>query len=136
MGRYLPWRNRSGIGGWNNLLCRPERHRPRLRGLHRGNRRGNYNGKNSDNLFHKTTEYSIVKIGFPIVVKECYGSYGQQVYLANDKKELINVIDKLGTRQFILQEFISTSYGKDIRIEVIGNNIIAIAFFVPPIFGH
>lgn len=76
----------------------------------------------SDNDF---IEYSIDKLKFPIVVKECFGSFGIQVYLSKNKQELIKIIDDLGTIPFILQEFVETSVGKDLRLEVIGDEVIA-----------
>ena len=73
-------------------------------------------------------DFSIVKLGFPMIVKECFGSFGEQVYLVNSKEELISLIKNLGTKPFILQEFIKTSYGKDIRVEVVGNEVVATVF--------
>ncbi len=70
-------------------------------------------------------EYSIERLKFPIVIKECFGSFGKQVYLANNKNELISIIKSINIKPFILQEFISTSFGKDIRIEVIGDEVVA-----------
>ena len=72
--------------------------------------------------------FSIVKLGFPMIVKECFGSFGEQVYLVNSKEELTSLIKNLGTKPFILQEFIKTSYGKDIRVEVVGNEVVATVF--------
>ena len=69
-------------------------------------------------------EEVIDEIGFPIVVKEAYGSFGEQVYLANDEESLNKIIDSIGYKDFLLQEYISSSKGKDIRINVIGNKAI------------
>ena len=66
----------------------------------------------------------IDEIGFPIVVKEAYGSFGEQVYLANDEESLNKIIDSIGYKDFLLQEYISSSKGKDIRINVVGNKAI------------
>ena len=76
----------------------------------------------SDNDF---IEYSIDKLKFPIVIKECFGSFGIQVYLSKNKQELVKIIGDLGTIPFILQEFIENSAGKDLRLEVIGDEVIA-----------
>ena len=73
-------------------------------------------------------DFSIGKLGFPMIVKECFGSFGEQVYLANNKDDLISLIKKIGTKPFILQEFIKSSFGKDIRVEVIGNEVVATVF--------
>lgn len=64
-------------------------------------------------------------LGYPLVVKEAYGSFGQQVYLIEDENELIELVKKLKHKPFILQEFIERSRGRDIRINVIGDKVIA-----------
>ncbi|MDR0570337.1 MAG: RimK family alpha-L-glutamate ligase [Clostridiales Family XIII bacterium] len=59
-------------------------------------------------------------LGFPLVAKECYGSFGEQVYLASSEEELRGILNRAGTRPMILQEFISSSAGRDVRINVVG----------------
>lgn len=66
----------------------------------------------------------IKEIGFPVVVKEAYGSFGEQVYLAHDLIELNKIIDNIGYKDFLLQEFIASSRGRDVRINVVGNKAI------------
>ena len=68
---------------------------------------------------------AISKIGFPMIVKECFGSFGEQVYLINNKDEFISQIDKIGIRPFIIQEFIKTSFGKDLRLYLVGGKVLA-----------
>ena len=63
-------------------------------------------------------------MNYPFVFKECFGSFGQQVILVNDKKELVENIKKINGRPFLLQEFIKTSFGRDLRIYVVGDEII------------
>ena len=60
-------------------------------------------------------------LGYPLVVKEAYGSFGQQVYLIENENELIEIVKKLKHKPFILQEFIENSRGRDIRINVVGD---------------
>ena len=69
-------------------------------------------------------EYVIKEIGFPLIVKEAYGSFGEQVYLANNKDELNNIIDRIGYKDFLMQEYIKESSGKDVRINVVANKAI------------
>ena len=69
-------------------------------------------------------EEVIKEIGFPMVVKEAFGSFGEQVYLANDKESLNKIVDSIGYKDFLLQEYIASSKGKDIRINVVGNRAI------------
>lgn len=59
-------------------------------------------------------------IGYPMVIKELYGSFGQQVYLADSKAQANDIIDKIGCKGFLMQEFIESSRGRDIRINVVG----------------
>ena len=66
----------------------------------------------------------IKEIGFPIVAKEAYGSFGEQVYLANDIDSLNKIVDQIGYKDFLMQEYIASSKGKDIRINVVGNKAI------------
>lgn len=59
------------------------------------------------------------QIGYPLVIKEAYGSYGEQVYLAKNKEEAASIINKIGYKDFLVQEFIKSSSGKDIRVNVV-----------------
>jgi RimK family alpha-L-glutamate ligase len=62
---------------------------------------------------------------FPMVVKECFGSFGQQVYLVHNMDELKEKVIQIGAKPMLFQEFITSSYGKDIRLQVVGNEVIA-----------
>lgn len=61
----------------------------------------------------------IEKLGLPLVMKECFGSFGEQVYLVKSKEEIIDIIKRIFPKEFLFQEFISSSFGKDIRVEVV-----------------
>lgn len=60
-------------------------------------------------------------LGFPLVFKECYGSFGEQVYLC---KNIDDVLMHVSEKPFILQEYIAESSGSDIRIEVVGGKAV------------
>lgn len=64
-------------------------------------------------------------IGFPLVIKESFGSFGQQVYLVKDYNELMEKVKQIGTRPILFQQFIKSSFGRDIRIQVVGKQVIA-----------
>ena len=66
----------------------------------------------------------IKEIGFPMVVKEAYGSFGEQVYLTNDEQSLNKIIDSICYKDFLIQEYISSSKGKDVRINVVGDHAV------------
>ena len=65
------------------------------------------------------------RIGFPMVVKESFGSFGQQVYLMKNIEELEEQVKQIGVKPILFQEFIKSSFGKDIRLQVVGKKIIA-----------
>ncbi|UFT97935.1 RimK family alpha-L-glutamate ligase [Radiobacillus kanasensis] len=62
---------------------------------------------------------------FPFVVKEAFGSFGEQVYLVHTEEELQQKLLDISNRPFILQEFIETSYGRDLRLNVVGDQVVA-----------
>ncbi len=66
------------------------------------------------------------RLGFPIIVKESFGSMGKGVYKADDLLKLKEVCEKIKTRPFVFQKCISSSYGKDVRVTVVGGKAIAI----------
>ena len=57
--------------------------------------------------------------GIPFIVKEAYGSFGEQVYLIHTENDLLKTIHDLGHKPFIIQEFIEHSKGRDIRVNVV-----------------
>ncbi len=63
-------------------------------------------------------------LSYPLIVKNCYGSLGKGVYLINNSTELKNISQKLITTPHLYQEFVSTSYGTDIRVIVIGKKYV------------
>lgn len=60
------------------------------------------------------------QISYPMVLKECMGSFGEQVSLVYNREELLRMVKSKGKAPFIIQEFISTSVGRDVRIYVAG----------------
>ncbi len=63
-------------------------------------------------------------LGFPLVLKEVSGSFGMQVYKIESRQELKAKIRELGNKRFILQEMVQSSYGRDIRVNIIGDKVI------------
>lgn len=80
----------------------------------------NPNGKVSWQYLKKAVDI----LGLPIVVKECYGSFGEQVYLAQDMDELTAVVNKIKMKPYLLQQFIADSAGRDMRVIVIGGKVV------------
>lgn len=65
------------------------------------------------------------ELGYPLVIKECFGSLGNQVCLARDRKELEGLAMKLKGKPHLYQEFISESAGRDLRVICIGGKAVA-----------
>lgn len=65
------------------------------------------------------------ELGFPCIVKECMGSFGQQVYMANDAVSFAKILREIGSRDCLVQEYVKTSYGRDIRVQVVGERVVA-----------
>ena len=64
------------------------------------------------------------EVSWPIVIKEACGSFGEQVYLASNKEEATNIIKNIGFKDFLMQKFISESKGRDVRVNIVGNQAI------------
>lgn len=64
-------------------------------------------------------------LGFPFVVKECFGSFGQQVYLARDMAEARALLEKTAGSPIVAQEFIRASFGRDARLYMVGGRCVA-----------
>lgn len=68
------------------------------------------------------------KIGFPIIAKTPNGSGGRGIFLSENLETLIPIVDYLTASQkvpVLLEEFIKEAKGKDLRIFVAGDKIIA-----------
>ncbi len=65
------------------------------------------------------------RLGFPLVVKECYGSFGDQVSLAYSMEELRERAYGMQSRPFMLQRFMIEAAGEDVRLYVVGGRVVA-----------
>ena len=66
-------------------------------------------------------EGAVDALGFPMVVKDCFGSFGQQVHLVHSMDELASLFTDARPR--ILQEYIECG-ATDIRVEVVGGRAV------------
>ncbi len=73
-------------------------------------------------------DYAEEELGYPLIIKEAYGSFGAQVYMVKDKEELLKKVLEIGPKPCLLQEYIKSSHGRDIRINVVGNEVVASMF--------
>lgn len=67
---------------------------------------------------------AIDMLGLPLIVKECYGSYGEQVYLARTMEELREIVERIKLKPYIFQQYVAQSAGRDMRVIVIGGKVI------------
>ena len=74
----------------------------------------------TDTTFLETVEKAL---GLPFVIKEECGSFGAQVHLVDNLLLAKEILDKTDGRGVIFQEFISTSRGRDVRINVVGDKV-------------
>jgi len=65
------------------------------------------------------------QLGFPLVLKECFGSFGQQVYLFSDLEALRAKVFSLAGTPMLFQQLVKESYGRDVRINVVGDHVAA-----------
>ena len=65
------------------------------------------------------------KLGYPMVIKENRGSFGQQVHLVNNAYEAERLIASFKEHPFIMQEYIEESAGRDVRVNVVGGRVVA-----------
>ncbi|MCB9362028.1 RimK family alpha-L-glutamate ligase [Candidatus Woesearchaeota archaeon] len=77
---------------------------------------------------HKLVEQ---QFGFPVIVKCLQGSKGKGVSICKTRHEFIDTMDfleasKSPSVQFLIQEFISSSKGRDLRAIVIGSRVIGV----------
>ncbi len=64
-------------------------------------------------------------LGLPIVLKECFGSFGHQVYLLHDREALREKVKELAGTPLLFQRLIAESYGRDARVNVVGGQVVA-----------
>ena len=64
-------------------------------------------------------------LGFPLVLKECFGSFGQQVYLFDALEPLREKVLALAGTPMLFQAMVRESRGRDIRVNVVGARAVA-----------
>ncbi len=65
------------------------------------------------------------RLSYPFVIKECFGSFGAQVYLIHDRAEARRLLETIGGKPMIFQKYIRTSTGRDVRINMVGEEPVA-----------
>lgn len=65
------------------------------------------------------------RFGYPVIVKESFGSLGKGVYKADSREELTALAEKVKLKPHLFQRFIASSFGTDVRAVVIGGKTVA-----------
>ncbi len=73
---------------------------------------------------YEFTQFIVKNLGFPLVLKEAFGSLGKNVYLVENREKLVEMQKKYIATPHIYQEFIKSSKGRDIRIYVVGEKVV------------
>jgi len=73
-------------------------------------------------------EQVLERLGLPMIIKEGHGSFGMKVYLIETKEQFYEKTDELRGVDYIFQEFIANSRGRDIRVNIVGGEIVAAMF--------
>ncbi len=63
------------------------------------------------------------EFGYPLIVKSSYGSLGSSVYKIDNRTELEEIMEKLKCRPHLFQRYVAYSYGRGLRIIVIGGKM-------------
>ena len=81
-----------------------------------------------ENIGYNSTDFvdtMFALLGTPLVIKEAFGSFGQQVYLCATPEEARERLAEIGGKRVIFQKFIASSFGRDLRLNVVGGRVIA-----------
>ncbi|MGO1058940.1 ATP-grasp domain-containing protein [Planococcus sp. FY231025] len=70
-------------------------------------------------------ERVIGELGFPMIIKEGHGSFGMKVYLIENEDAFYEKVESLRGIDFVFQEFVESSRGRDIRVNIVGGKIVA-----------
>ena len=80
--------------------------------------------------FYEYTDWEFLyrageKLHWPLIIKEAKGSFGLQVYLAQNPEEAKEILSKNVGKPMLLQRFVAPSFGRDVRIYVVGDRCAA-----------
>lgn len=64
------------------------------------------------------------ELSYPVIVKASHGSMGKGVYLAEDEETLLERMEELKCSPHLFQEYIAESYGRDLRVIVVGGKVL------------
>ena len=71
-----------------------------------------------------TVDGVIAALGLPVVIKQAYGSMGSGVFKANDRRDLLALMQRFKCEPHLFQKYIQSSHGKDMRVIVVGGKVL------------
>lgn len=77
-----------------------------------------------NNNFNEFLPYILNNFKFPFLIKENFGSLGKQVYMISGLNDLLEKEKMLRYKPHIYQEYVSSSFGVDYRLVVIGKKVV------------
>lgn len=69
-------------------------------------------------------EKAVSLVGLPFILKYRFGKQGMNIYIINNIDEFNEVLKNINPSDYLLQEYIKNTYGKDVRVFIIGNEVI------------
>ncbi len=64
------------------------------------------------------------RLGYPVIVKQSYGSIGKGVFKADNRAQLAEICERVKLEPHLFQKFVSESSGRDMRVIVIGGHAV------------
>lgn len=77
------------------------------------------------NDYGKFVENLVSNLHLPLICKEWYGSWGEQVFKLNSVEEIENMIVSHQGKQLLFQEFVEECSGQDVRMNVVDGKVVA-----------
>lgn len=84
-----------------------------------------FNTNNEAEIDLRLTRMIEESFNYPLIIKEAFGSFGAQVYLIHNREELLQKQKELRSIPHLYQEFITSSKGRDVRLYVVGDQVVA-----------
>lgn len=73
---------------------------------------------------HKFVDSVIARLGLPLIIKHSVGSFGGQVFLANSREQIVEIVSRNSGVGFLFQQYIAAGRGSDLRLQVVGGEVI------------
>ncbi|MBB4825867.1 RimK family alpha-L-glutamate ligase [Sporosarcina luteola] len=70
-------------------------------------------------------ETVLAGLGLPLIIKEGHGSFGMKVYLIETEEDFYAKVEELRGVDYVFQQFIASSRGRDVRVNIVGGDIVA-----------